>query len=429
MDELKKYTLEIDEFVKTIDDKEIADSYEQWKNERKKILDLVSLSERELIEAKIKVEIVKMFRKRKGDFFYYEDLLSSELLRKYFKIIVCTGDRNIGKSTSAKRIAEANKWIWLRNQRNELEAQVKSHIDSGWFESNGWELEGGLTSSSIDVVSTESEKIIGYYRDVNTIGKFKSIDFPETELIIWEEFNSPVKISNKFEKFATFVSTVQRHRPNMLAILQANYVDNTDEMLTKLGIPITKLSKDKFVFFNWITGAINIFIPKSIYKSIGEAKDNLGYRLSLNDHDVWKSQYGAQFSNEELLNIIDSNNFTWTEARYNIYFYSNIDRNTIKLTVYNVIDEDGIRHNFISNTRGANDKPTLVVDYISNARYPNSVLVNLNSLEVLVSAWHASKLCTDNIEVFSLLVKLLAEAKKQNENSSEKFISELEQIM
>ncbi|MCS5736447.1 UNVERIFIED_CONTAM: hypothetical protein RF648_18235 [Kocuria sp. CPCC 205274] len=91
----------------------------------------MSESERQLIEAKIKLDIVKAFRKRKGDFFHYEDILEIPLLKEYFKIIVCTGDRNIGKSYSLRNISTKHKFVWMRNQRNELEAQVKSHIDIG----------------------------------------------------------------------------------------------------------------------------------------------------------------------------------------------------------------------------------------------------------------------------------------------------------
>lgn len=429
MEEINKYLGEIDEFVKSLEDRDVKDSYEQWKQERQSVLNLVSESERQLIEAKIKLDIVKTFRKRKGDFFHYEDILEIPLLKEYFKIIVCTGDRNIGKSYSLRNISTKHKFVWMRNQRNELEAQVKSHIDIGWLENNGWELDGGISSEAIDIVEIMGKKNkVGYYRDVNTIGKYKSIDFPDVDLLAWEEFNSPVTISNKFEKFTTFVSTVQRHRPNLQVILQANYVDNTDEMLTKLGIPIGKLTKDQFVFFNWITGAINIFIPKGIYKSVSSKKDNLGYRLSLMEHDVWKSQYGAQFSNEELLNIIDSNDFTFIDPKYNLKFYSDIERQTISLTMYYVIDKDGMPHNFISTTRGNNNKPVLVVDYLSNVRYPGSLLVEPHQLENLVKAWHSFNLTTDNIEVFSLLIKLLATSQKQNENGNIKFIEEIKSI-
>lgn len=113
---------------------------------------------------------------------------------------------------------------------------------------------------------------------------------------------------------------------------------------------------------------------------------------------------------------------------YNLKFYHEIERQTISLTMYRVIDSDGVPHNFITNTRGINDKPVLVVDYVSNVRYPGSMLVEVSQLENLVRAWHSYNLTTDNIDVFSLLIKLLAASQKQNELGKNKFIDEIQNI-
>lgn len=272
--------------------------YEQWLAERAKILEGMTDQERSVIELEIRLFITEVFKKAKetpgGAFFKYDPFLENPLIKKYFKIMVTSGDRNIGKSFSLgeqrdKVNRNGGKWILMRNIQDEIIQHVKSELREGeYLEKRKLDVTNFKTADAYLLDEDKEElEIVGHYRDVNTIGKFKSINFPGVKLIAWEEFVSRVKVSDKAAKFVEFVSTVQRYNPDLQIICQSNYVDQSDPFLQLLQVGMEGIDTDvEFVKFSWISGSIQIFIPKGIYKSVGNAETNLGYRLSLENIDI-----------------------------------------------------------------------------------------------------------------------------------------------
>lgn len=412
--ELKKY--ENDIFEK--ENKDVIDSaYQKWLDARNEMLIGMTDKERELIENKIKLKILKMFKKRKGDYFHYSDFVFDSLISQHFNFIVTSGDRNIGKTTSAKSLArdivnKGYRFEWMRNIQDEIKMLVKSDNDN-WFSKMGWTYDNLSAPNIYDM----NDKLVGYYRDVNTVGKFKSIEFDNVALTIWDEFNSRVNVGEKFAKFAEHIVTVQRHREKYMCILQANFVSQHDEMLEKLGVGGEKLDNKNFVKFNWITGALMIFIPSGIYKSVSndikKKKKNIGYRTSLNDQHVFQSQYGGGFQDAINTNIINQENISAFEALFNIYHSVTISSlRSQRLTMYKAYDKDGKPFNFLTNTKENNNKPIFVFDHINKIRYINSIILESTVLENLILAWRNNQIKTDSQTTYESIIKIFAAADK-----------------
>lgn len=421
------YNVLSDEVLTDIGD--LEEDYQRWIQERKAMLPLTK-DERDKIEAVIKLELLKMWKKAKEDangpdmdkgFFRYEDILSIPYVKDFFNILTANGDRNIGKTYSSRRIARdvvkrGKRWAWIRNIDDEVKAQVVSDEEK-FLAPNGWAHTEG-TSKAPNITNLKGN-IVGYYRPLNTSAKLKSIEFPDVELMVYEEFNEVV-IPHKFLKMVKLASTMQRHEPNFMMILQANYVDQNDEILRSLGVGSKTLTKEDFVIFNWELGALVINIPKGIYRQPPDKSKDTAYRASLGSYEVWKSQYGGGFSNEEPINIVNENEFSSISPVFNIYMQklsTSTKYGAHKLTLYKVYDKEGKMHNVITTTKGANSKQIFVVDYVNKIQYPSAEIISLDALEMLISKWNNGNLKTTDIDTHKLITAIFARALQKHDQA------------
>lgn len=133
-------------------------------------------------------------------------------------------------------------------------------------------------------------------------------------------------------------------------------------------------------------GAIIITIPKGIYKSVEDPKTNLGYRMSLENYDMWAKQYGGGFSSEIPVNVISSSKITHMSPTFNIYYGKNVGASygSFKMTVYECYDDSGNLFNMITTTKGINSRPTFIFDYHDKVMYPHAILSGVEVLENLL---------------------------------------------
>lgn len=437
---LRKKDKEIEEFDYNSLLQEVTEEndYEQWLKERQEILPLTKEG-REQVESIIRIKILQILKQVKDDklaypddkevgWFKYKPYFEIEEIKDYFPIRVFSGDRNIGKSTSSREemvsaVRNNGRFLFFRNIDDEVKEQVSSHEETFLFP-NGWTNAG---SAKLPNIVDMQGNLVGWYRAMNTSAKFKSIDFPNTKLIIWEEFNE-VKIQNPFMKFVKMVSTAQRHNPDCVALIQANYVDQFHEVLQALGLGYQKLTNKDIVAFNWEAGAIIVNIPKGIYNSTQKDKSkDLGYRASLTKYDAWKAQYGGGFSNEQPINIVEEKKIVAVEPQFNIYYQNTSSLNktygAFKMTLYHAYDEDGKKHNILTETKGSNNCPIFIYDILNKILYPHANLMDIDSLDNLIYEWNIGNLKTTSLEVHSKITVLLANAKRalmRNEEDIEK---------
>lgn len=405
-----------------VDIKDLQDDYDRFLEERRNIIDIPQ-EEKDKIEATIKLGLLRMWKQAKKDalgddlnkgYFRYEDVFAIPYVEDHFNIFTANGDRNIGKTWSSRRVARdtvktEKRWFWLRNIDDEIEAQVDSDKEL-FLDPNGW-LQTG--KKHMPNIVDQNKNIIGFYRALNTSAKLKSIEFPEVDLLVYEEFNE-VKIQHKYLKFIKLLSTIQRQNPKLKTILQANYVDQNDDVLQALGMGMKKLSKEDFVIFNWEVGALIINIPKGIYRQPKDKSKNTAYRASLATFDGWKSQYGGGFGNEEPINIINEADIFNVEPQFNIFTKNatsvNAAYGAYKLTVYHVWDRDGKKHNVITTTKGTNDKQVFVYEYLNKIHYPTAEMISHEALMYLIQQWNTNNLKTTSIEVHAIISMIFAKA-------------------
>lgn len=424
-------------------EKDLKSSYQTYLEERASMLPL-NKEERERVEAVIKNQILQIFKKNKewaqGEdedkgFFKYAHFRAIPEVREYFQILAAIGDRNMGKSTSAKEEVDGvvklgRKFMWLRNIDDEVEGQLNSDVgEKGWLTDRGWSYEGNKKSPTI--VSPNGAEL-GWYRPVNTSSKLKSIEFPDTDLIVYEEFPEG-NVKNKYYKFVKLVSTILRFNPNGWAIMQANYVDQQDDMLQKLGVGSKTRKVEDFVHFNWEVGAMIIFIPQGIYRQPKDKKNDRARRLSLGDYDTWKSQYGGGFDNEEPNNIIDMKQISHLEPIFNIYTGDASSRADVrkygafKLTLYHVYDNEGNIHNVLSKTFEPNDKPVFIFEALNKVLYPHAMMMEYEALDNLLHEWNTGNLKTNTLAAHERISYIFANAVKIL-SRDEEYITEIEEI-
>lgn len=401
------------------DEKEL-NLYDKFLKERQEMLDRVPEEERKRIELEINVFLAKLFNenKKKGNqYFKYDPILENEWIKKYFPIIATAGDRNIGKTTSLKeqyrkKVANGRRFMHLRNINDETIEQVRSD-EEVFLNPMLWENTG---TAKMPVITDMNENIVGWYRDINTIAKFKSIEFPKTGIVGYEEFNTEVRVTkDKFRRFSEFVTTLQRHQKDLQVILQANFVSQDDQMLQYLGVGLEKLD-NKLCVINWITGAIVIFIPKGVYKStsddIEEKAKYLGYMLALSDFETWSKQYGGEFLSHHDTNIINQSNINAVEkCEFNIAL-SRTTADPIILSMYKAYDKKGEIVNFFSSKMGDNNAPVFVFDPMSELRYINAVRLEPTALDYLINEWKSDNIKTASSDIYDLVLRVFSSAKK-----------------
>lgn len=428
-------------------EEDLVNSYESFLNERAAILP--PKEEMELVEERIRTGVLNMFKKAKIDalsndedkgFFRYEDLYAIPHVEDYFAIVMANGDRNIGKSTSSKRmlrdtVANNRRFMWWRNIDDEVEAQLASDMDEekGFLPSNGWTYEGKAKSPNI--VDMQG-KTVGFYRPLNTSAKYKSTDFPNVDLIVYEEYNE-VNISKKYYKMVKMISTVQRFNPRLKVILQANFTDQNDEVLQGLGMGLKKYDpKRDFCIFNWEVGSLIINIPKGVYRQPKNKKNDIALRASYGDYETYQSQFGGGFDQEEPVNIIDEKEFDSITPVFNILFDRAESINeraksysAFKMTLYNVVDNECNTHQVLMDTRGKNDAPIFIYDYLNSIRYPQAIMLEPITLDRLIKAWQAGNLKTVNMKTHVRVVALFANAKKYIDKTEKFLIEDIENVV
>ena len=428
-----------------IGNEEGLDDYQLYLNERKAMLPGTK-EEREKIEVIVKLQILDIFKEAKimasGDddnlgYFKYRPFREISYIKDFFPIISVSSDRNQGKSYSSHEeitrvAAMKRRFMMIRNIDDEVKAQIDSDSDQdGWLTDLGWT--NGASAKMPNIIDLHKQ-VVGYYRALNTSSKFKSVDFPKVDLIVYEEFNE-VGISDKYMKFVKFVSSIIRFNPDGWAILQANYVNQQDEMLQALGVGGKQLDVKDFVIFNWEVGAILVFVPKGIYRKPKDQKKDLAYRTSLGKFDVWKSQFGGGFSNEEPINIVSENSFTSIKPVFNIY-HQNVSSRTasgkeygaFKMTLYKVYDDEGRMQNVLTTTKGSNNKPIFIYDYLNKIKYPHAHLMDIASLDNLIEEWNTGNLKTTEMKTHEAITAMFAVAKRALQADDE-YISEIENIV
>lgn len=413
------------------------DDYNKYLAERKQMLPETEEKRKE-IEEEITLAVLKIWNAAKKDalsdnedigFFKYRPFFENELINKYFKIFGAVGDRNIGKTWSSREeiddvIARQRRFMILRGIDDEVKAQLTSDMgDDGWLNDRGYDYEGELKSPTITKTfkNPKTQKIVskqtvGYYRPVNTSSKFKSVDFPNVDLMIYEEFPEG-NVQNKFYKLVKLMSTVMRFNTNGRLILQSNYTDQYDDILQSLGLGSRKLTEKDFIHFNWEVGALIIFIPSGIYRKPDSKKD-IAYRAALGKYSVWKNQYGGGFATEEPVNIINESEIAAVEPEFNIYYVNSTLRTAnkaygaYKMTLYHACDHDGNMHNILTEQQVPNDKPILIYDLLNKVQYPHAILMEIETLDSLLNHWNNGTLKTTSLDVHMKISALFASALK-----------------
>lgn len=430
-----------------INEKEqLINDYEIWLAERKRVLPLDS-KQRQQVEIIIKQYVLEIFKKSKefvknrdesGGWFKYRPFLEHPLISKYFMVLVANGDRNMGKSYSSKEevrrvLDSGSKFMWIRNIDDEVSGQLRSDIEEGgWLTNLGLDYEG---SSKMPNIIDKTGSTVGYYRALNTSSKLKSIDYPNTDLMVVEEFNEG-NVSNKFFKLVKLLSTVFRNNPNGKLLLQSNYSTQHDDILQGLGMNAKALQAEDVLIFNWEIGSIIINIPRGVYHTAINDDKDIAYRASLGEFEVWKSQFGGGFRDEEPINLINEKDFTSVTPAFNIYHENVTARGeksrlygAYKMTLYHVYDSEGKKHSVLTRQNTPNNKPILIFDYLNKVRYPQAILLEASNLEHLINKWSKGQLKTTNLENHFLITSLFASALKVLARDEDILIEDIESVV
>lgn len=380
-------------------------SFEKLVAQREELINKHSEKDRLMIEENIRAAFKAILERRRDDYFNYDDFEEIPNIN-LFPIRTFTSDRNIGKSYSSfKQMQKVNDmgrtWIKMRNNQDEAKASANSDLHN-YFE-NKVTMKGGKNAD----VYAENGDLLGYYRDINTSAKYKSTDFPNVKLIIWDEFNSRVQVTDKASKFIEFVSTVIRFKKDVTIIAMSNYVNPNDEWLLA-----TQASEDenKEIVFNWFSGTINFFIPSGIYKSVGDVTENLGYRLALTNPKLFKTQYGGEFAQDKPVNVRNFNDVIAYTPHYNIY-YDDVAIDTreygaYRMTLITGYLRSGSSKLILLEQFEPNDKPIIVYDIKTLVRYPSAKLFDIETLAPLINKWFRNEIFTTDIATHKRIVKM-----------------------
>lgn len=376
------------------------------------------------IENSIKKQLKKNMEKNWGNYFDLDDILGIKEIKKHFSLIIITGDRNIGKTTSMRNyVAErynqkGEKYVWLRTLDKTAE-EVLTNSQS-WFESKGW----SILKKDSEVIVKKNEKqqatinnrldTIGYYLGLKNVNSKKSIDFPKVSTIIMDEFNDGLKIKNKFGLLTSFATTAFRYRKNTKIIMSANFINQADSILATLGMKQGK-GKAPMLTFNWIARAVIWNIPKGNYQKTG-ATDTQAYRMAVaGGINLYRQEYGGDFNNKQEWNIKELTSFV--EKKDICYFLVGerklVYGKSIRTNEYYVVDYEKRPQKKLREIVFTNE------DFM---KYKNATTIKNSQYKILKHQWKMEKLFTDEVEVAETMIRLLA-----GEVSSESIVKVINQ--
>lgn len=215
----------------------------------------------------------------------------------YIKMFVVVGQRNIGKTTSWKRLCEevvkgGRRFAIGRVSQVELQELMAREMNQ-WLAKNNW----SFKEKSNEIFDLETKEVVGYVFSLTGSGGKKSIDSPNVDLIVLDEFSTERVQARAVNSFVSVLTTIQRHNKNLKVILSANFVRASDRFLSNFGV-VPKMSIENLLEANWIFGIAFIFIPNDTYNAFKDI-DNIGYRASLANAKTYKANYGAGYDGND----------------------------------------------------------------------------------------------------------------------------------
>lgn len=392
--------------------------YDALKRQRQELLNLIPLETRNAVEERIRQELLKIMTIYKNDYFSYSYLLEIPEIQKWIDIYSVTSDRNKGKTHSSEREAEkvvkkGKKFAIVRVIPDECDLLANTENKAQWFISNSWEAKSVGVDGVYNIINKNSKLVVGYIFPISTSYKIRGVKYPDIELVICDEFNSdararsPVKF--KFRLLVDLMITIQRHNPNMKMILQANYLKQGDDILSKFGIGIEQLSADKFFHIDWISRAIIWFIPPDVFKIVKKEK-NLQERLALLDEQTFKDTYGGSFTIEDKPNVINEDKIVEKIPLFSIT-YSTLNNVNAMATAYfwRIEAIDGKRYIWVNDTDYYDEfKNNYVLspqDLVARIEYR---VIDSGILVTLYNHWLNKQLKTSDDNMYKFISNLLA---------------------
>ena len=372
------------------------------------------------IEQKILKQLRKNMLKNKSGYFQLSDLFDIPDVLKYFQFFAITGDRNIGKTTALKNFLEEKvnegakkskqvEFMFLRNLDTEIE-NLLPQMKQDWFSLNGWDYTskntGTIYSSTEAAKKRDVSQIVGHFKSVNSSAKYKSIEFKNVNYIVYDEFNNTSPIKEKYKKLITFLTTIERQKKNFYVILTANYINQNDDILTKLGLEQDKKAKQPLLIFNWISRSIMWNIPKNYY--VNKLINNtLSYALAHNDFNTYLTQYAGTFGNTYQSNIFPIEKL----ARKKIWFKLVMDHSVYSI-FYNdeklvICSED----KYLTPP----DTPIFCFDETTNLRHIKAKKLSEETILKLKNAWYNNKLFCDTPSIAEMIMVYFSNYKENEE--------------
>ncbi len=395
--------------------------YDHFESEKVRIISKVPDTTKKRIEKSITKQVKENMKKNKSNFLNVGDLLDIKDISKYFEVILINGPRAIGKSYSVKQFLmkryreHKERFVWVRNTETQSLKNLKN--DGLFWKEFGYEIfpgNGAVVSLNDDNKSVNNKNvkdITGWYLGLKTSKNNKSIDYKGTRWIHFEEYSDGTKIEDKFDKFTSLVSTVFRLRTDGVVIMSANMISQSEPFLARLGMD-QKKGVSKLLTFNWLVGAIIWNIPKDYYKK-NTGKDLLAYKLSLaGGVELYKQEYGGQFTSEYSHNIKKITNFKNVIDKY-IIRYDNLKW----IVCY---DKQTKEHYIVDWERRRNDS---VREYVINKKdynkYKQSKMIPYKTLKFLNVLWKREEIFTDEIKIAEKMIEFLDHSVDRKELISE----------
>lgn len=383
--------------------------YDHFESERVRVLSQVPDTTKTKVEKSIKKQIKANMKLNKSNFLNVGDLLNIEDVKKYFNIVIINGPRAIGKSYSTKQFLmnqyreHSERFVWLRNKDKQAEKNLSNDMFF-WREFGYHIFKGDMAVVSIKneerAVNAKNVKdVAGWYVGVSTSSNTKSINYDGVRWINWEEYSDNTVVKDKYEKFTSLVSTIFRLRTDGIILMSANMISQSDPILARLGMNQKKGVSD-LLTFNWLAGSIIWNIPKNHYKKTTDG-DVLAYRLALSGGiDLYKQEYGGEFSSEYAHNIKTITSFKNVVDKYIIRY------ETYKWMVcYDTVAKE---HYVVDWERRRKSK---VREYVINKKdyntYKQSIMIPYSVLRFLNVKWKREQLFTDEIKIAEKMIEFI----------------------
>jgi len=388
--------------------------YRQLEEVKNEIPDEEKLRIETIITAKFKENL-----KRDGNIYFTSSSLLDILeVNKYFNLFAFLGDRGIGKSYDARaKCVEVSKnnrqFLWIRNNDKTKKAFLKSDGFNVWLNENNWMVDKSSGrifkyADNVEVVEFDSKgkekktdnEIItcGWIVDMNTIYSQKSIDYPQVDLIIWEEFDDDSEVKELNDKFISFIETVQRDRTDEVkAYFISNFTNPYNDINAMLGNSVDKIYNDSPLVFDWVVRSITYKIPMGYYKkNRGRNKRSIADRLVLKNPNKFKTDYGGGYridkENMTSLNEIEYDN---KKHLFNVVITDNLNQyhtlgiyKTIKWDRTGIVEKGKNILLFSKITLIDNmNVPLYIYDKKCVSVFPDAELIELNKFNKFVNWW------------------------------------------